>query len=131
LNTPAILAATRQASSFDDWADVDFGLLCDAAAWFRDNDATGLTPRQVPVPGMHAKWLNTRRHLVASLAGLETLPLAAAHPPRVHLTYLDPEHRAAGGRRHDCISVGDQALWGSRTRPLVLTWASMRLARTR
>ena len=99
----------RMLREVDDWADVDFALLCDAAAWFRDNDATGLTPRQVPVPGMHAKWLNTRQHLVASLAGLETLPLAAAHPPRVHLTYLDPEHRAAGGRRHDCISVGDQA----------------------
>jgi hypothetical protein len=91
-----------------DWADVDFALLCDAAAWFRDNDATGLTPRQVPIPGMHAKWLNTRQHLVAALAGLETLPLAPAHPPRVHLTYLDPEHHASGGRRHDCISIGDE-----------------------
>jgi hypothetical protein len=26
---------------------------------------------------------------------------------------------------------GNKALWGSRTRPLVLTWVSMRLARTR
>ena len=90
-----------------DWADVDFALLGDAAAWFRDNDATGMTPRQVPVPGMHAKWLNTRQHLVAALAGLDELPLASAHPPRVHLTYLDPKHRAAGGRRHDCVSLGD------------------------
>jgi hypothetical protein len=91
----------------DAWTEVDFELLCDAAAWFRDEDATGLTPRQVPVPGMHAKWLNTRQHLVAALAGLEALPLAPSHPPRVHLTYLDPDHRAAGGRLHDCVSVGD------------------------
>ena len=98
----------RMLREVDNWTDVDFALLCDAAAWFRDNDATGLTPRQVPVPGMHAKWLNTRQHLVAALAGLDTLPLMAAHPPRVHLTYLDPEHRAVGGRRHDCVSVGDQ-----------------------
>jgi hypothetical protein len=97
----------RMLRDIDDWADVDFALLCDAAAWFRDNDATGLTPRQVPVPGMHAKWLNTRQHLVAALAGLDELPLALAHPPRIHLTYLDPGHRAAGGRRHDCISLGD------------------------
>ncbi len=97
----------RMLREVDDWADVDFALLCDAAAWFRDNKATGLTPRQVPVPGMHAKWLNTRQHLVATLAGLDALPLAPAHPPRVHLTYLDPEHRAAGGRRHDCVSLGD------------------------
>ncbi len=91
----------------DDWTEVDFALLCDAAAWFRNNDATGLTPRQVPVPGMHAKWLNTRRHLVATLADLENLPLTPAHSARVHLTYLDPHHRAAGGRHHDCVSVGD------------------------
>jgi hypothetical protein len=63
----------RVLQEVDDWADVDFALLCDAASWFRENDATGLTPRQVPIPGMHAKWLNTRQHLVASLAGLESL----------------------------------------------------------
>ena len=97
----------RMLREVDDWADVDFALLCDAAVWFRDTDTTGLTPRQVPIPGMHAKWLNTRQHLVAAFAGLDELPLAPAHPPRVHLTYLDPEHRAAGGRRHDCISLGD------------------------
>jgi hypothetical protein len=91
----------------DSWTDVDFGLLCAAAAWFAERDAAGLTPRQVPIAGMHAKWLNTRRHLVAALAGREQLRLAPSHPPRVHLTYLDPDHRAAGGRRHDCISVGD------------------------
>jgi hypothetical protein len=90
-----------------DWTDADFTLLCEAAAWFRDNDAAGLTPRQVPVPGMHAKWLNTRQHLVAALAGIEALPLAPPHPPRVHLTYLDPQHRAAGRRHHDCVSIGD------------------------
>jgi hypothetical protein len=98
----------RMLRDIDDWSDVDFAVLCDAATWFRNNDAAGLTPRQVPVPGMHAKWLNTRQHLVALLAGLEALPLAPAHPPRVHLTYLDPEHRASGGRRYDCITIGDQ-----------------------
>jgi hypothetical protein len=92
----------------DAWTDVDFALLCDAAAWFRDHDASGLTPRQVPVPGMHAKWLNARQHLVAALASLDALPLAPAHPSRVHLTYLDPDHRAADGRLHDCVSVGDR-----------------------
>lgn len=91
----------------DTWTDTDFTLLCDAAAWFRDHDAAGLSPRQVPVPGMHAKWLNTRQHLVATLADLDALPLAPPHPARVHLTYLDPDHRAAGGRHHDCISIGD------------------------
>ncbi|WP_250282328.1 Wadjet anti-phage system protein JetD domain-containing protein [Frankia sp. CiP1_Cm_nod2] len=98
----------RMLREVDDWTDTDFALLCDAAEWFRNNDATGLTPRQVPVPGMHAKWLNTRQHLVAALAGLDMLPVAPAHPARLHLTYLDPHHRAAGGRHHDCISIGDR-----------------------
>lgn len=90
-----------------DWTNIDFALLCQAAAWFRENDATGLTPRQVPIPGMHAKWLNTRQHLVAALASMEALPLMPPHPPRVHLTYLDSQYRAEGGRHHDCVSIGD------------------------
>jgi hypothetical protein len=98
----------RMLREIGDWTDTDFELLCTAAAWFRDHDATGLTPRQVPVPGLHAKWLNTRQHLVATLAGRDRLPLAPPHPARVHLTYLDPQHRAAGGRLHDCISVADR-----------------------
>jgi hypothetical protein len=98
----------RLLRTVDGWSDLDFALLIQAGAWFRDHDATGLTPRMVPIPGMHAKWLNTRRDLVANLAGLTELPLTTAHPPRVHLTYLDPGHRAAGGRHHDCVSLGDQ-----------------------
>lgn len=87
----------------------DATLAFSAAAWFAQHaaDARDLTPRQVPVEGLHAKWLNKRQALVANLAGLEQLGLRPAHPARVHLTYLDPAHVAAGGRRHDCLSVGD------------------------
>ena len=116
----------RMLREVDKWTDVDFALLCDAAAWFRDNDATGLTPRQVPVPGMHAKWLNTRQHLVAALAGLDTLPLAPAHPPRVHLTYLDPEHSC---RRRSAPRLRQRR----RPRPVARThrrWSSSRRTRT-
>lgn len=89
--------------------DVDVGLLCTTAGWFRYHGgiAIGLTPRQVPVPGVHAKWLNTSAHLVAELAGLPELGLAPGHPPRIHFTYLDPEHLDGGGRRHDSATVGD------------------------
>lgn len=44
--------------------DTDLAVLCAAATWFRENDGSGYTPRQVPVPGMHSKWLSgetTRR----------------------------------------------------------------------
>nr|WP_273378524.1 DUF2220 domain-containing protein [Actinopolymorpha pittospori] len=32
------------------------------------------------------------------------------HPARFHFTYLDPDHLAHGGRRHDSYNVGDAAL---------------------
>lgn len=92
-----------------DWSDLDVDLLCRAGAWFAANDATGLTPRQVPIAGMHAKWLNTSQHLVAALAGRDTLGLVTTHPARVHVTYLDPGYLAAGGRMHDCFTAGDRA----------------------
>ncbi|KUI02635.1 Wadjet anti-phage system protein JetD domain-containing protein [Mycobacterium sp. IS-3022] len=103
----AVEELARTLRNTDDYNDVDFRLLCDTAAWFQTNSAVGLTPRQVPIPGVHAKWLNTSQHLVERLAGIDSLGLAPAHPPRVHLTYLDPGYRASGGRRHDVAAVGD------------------------
>jgi hypothetical protein len=91
----------------DGLTDVDFELLLRAGAWFAENSAEGLTPRQVPLEGFHAKWLNTRQHLVATLAGKTDLGLVQNHPSRIHFSYLDPDHLAAGGRKHDSASVGD------------------------
>lgn len=90
--------------------DVDFDLACRAGAWFRRNDATGLTARQVPLVGFHAKWLDVagRRAVVACLAGLDELPLTE-RPAQVRFTYLDPAYLAGGGRCHDSWVVGD--LW--------------------
>lgn len=90
----------------DCYSDLDFGLLLDVAAWFQTNDAAGMTPREVPVPGVHAKWLNTHGPAVEALVR-RPLELARRHPARVHFTYLDPDHLAGGGRRHDSASVGD------------------------
>ena len=51
--------------------DTDFTILLAAAAWLRDNPRSGLMPRQVPVAGMHSKWLRKHRALVlALLAGI-------------------------------------------------------------
>lgn len=89
--------------------DTDFDVLERVARWFSANAAAavGLTPRQVPVGGVHAKWLNKHQHLVRTLAGLDDLGLAPAHPARVHFTYLDPDYLTGGGRRHDCHNTGD------------------------
>ncbi|GAA3348637.1 DUF2220 family protein [Amorphoplanes nipponensis] len=105
LAAPTLLAPT--VAAVDTLDDVDFDLLRRAATWFRTNDATGLTPRQVPIEGLHAKWLNHRHHLVRRLSGSDDLRLLPPHPPRVHFTYLDPTHRGAGGRHHDSATLGD------------------------
>lgn len=105
------LAAGRLPSllrSFDRYTDVDFALALSAAQWFQANDATGLTPRQVPVPGVHAKFLNTRQADILALSGRDCLGLLPAHPSRIHFTYLDPDHRRSGARLHDSATVGDR-----------------------
>lgn len=48
----------------------DFGLLVRAARWFSANGRSGLTVRQVPVVGMHTKWLARHRALVLALLNL-------------------------------------------------------------
>lgn len=100
-------------------SDTDFNLVLRAAEWFRDNDATGLTPRQVPIVGLHSKWLNTRKRLVLLLSGQDTLGLEG-RPQIVHFTYLDPMHRAAGGRVHDSATVGDATVPAYTPRTIVI-----------
>ncbi|MEU6720407.1 Wadjet anti-phage system protein JetD domain-containing protein [Nonomuraea sp. NPDC046802] len=104
---PGTAEYSRIVRAVDNYSDVDFDLLCTAASWFTSNTASGLTPRQVPIEGLHAKWLNTHRHLVQALAGLESLQLLPEHPQRIHFTYLDPDHLVSGKRRHDSATVGD------------------------
>jgi hypothetical protein len=90
--------------------DVNFDILCRTAAWFRDtppDERAGLTPRQVPLEGVHAKWLDKHEALVRALAALDDLELLPPHPARIHFTYLDPHHLDNGGRQHDSYSVGD------------------------
>ncbi len=88
--------------------EVDFDLACKAGVWFARNDASGLTARQVPLAGFHAKWLDVsgRRVVVARLAGLDALPLAK-RPFQVRFTYLDPAYLSARGRRFDSWVAGD------------------------
>jgi hypothetical protein len=98
----------RVVRAADPISDTDFGLLIEAAQWFTSNTAAGLTPRQVPLPGFHGKWLNRNQGLIRALTGMDDLGLVH-RPTRVHFTYLDPEHRASGGRHHESITIGDSA----------------------
>ncbi|WP_051191978.1 Wadjet anti-phage system protein JetD domain-containing protein [Microbacterium luticocti] len=53
--------------------DYDFSLLLQVRTWFVKNPRSGMTIRQVPVEGLHTKWLAKHRALV-----IATLDLAAA-----------------------------------------------------
>jgi len=104
---PRLETQAQLLRSVDGYTDTDFVLLCEAADWFNSHDARGLTPRQVPIEGLHAKWLNTHQPQLLALTGKSDLGLLPRHPSRIHFTYLDPAHRAAGGRVHDSATVGD------------------------
>jgi hypothetical protein len=106
---PQLARLAGMIGDLDAFTDLDVDLLCRAADWFTTHNARGMTPRQVPIEGLHAKWLNTRRSLVAELAGVPDLGVLPSHPPRIHFTYLDPGYRASGRRRHDSSTVGDRA----------------------
>ena len=95
----------------DDAADVDFELACEAAGWFSEHDATGHTPREVPLEGFHAKWLDAlnRRKIVCLLAGLPALALKE-RPRLIRFHYLDPAYLATGARAHDSLLEGDASL---------------------
>lgn len=112
---PDLPRAVRAAAKL---SDVDFEVLlrvCDyflsraADARTRGQSPPPLTPRQVPIEGVHAKWLNSHTGLVRTITGIDDLGLLPPHPARFHFTYLDPDHLARGGRRHDSHSSGDTA----------------------
>ena len=105
---PDLSSGARVLGEVDSYTDQDFELLMKAGHWFAVNDVTGLTPRQVPIEGLHAKWLNTRQGTVATLARKPALGLTRNHPSRIHFTYLDPEYRSSGRRIHDSATVGDR-----------------------
>lgn len=106
---PLVAEPAKAIRLLDPYSVVDFELLLTVADWYlaEPTRAHGITPRQVPIPGVHGKWLESHRAGVLALTGLDELGLLPAHPQRIHFTYLDPAHRAAGSRVHDSATVGD------------------------
>jgi len=87
-------------------SDVDFDLARASAAWFDQHDATGLTTRQVPITGLHAKWLDRNMRLVSGLAGRADLGLVT-RPSRIHFSYLDGRWIRQGNRRRDSVALDE------------------------
>lgn len=93
----------------DDYRDVDFNLLLEVTAWFLADPTRGIgpiRPRQLPIPGVHTKWVNHHRTAICALTGLPRIDVES-HPGRFRFTYLDPHYRSSGRRRHDSGTVGD------------------------
>jgi hypothetical protein len=130
---PNLVAAVRAATRL---SDVDFDIACRVCDWYLTRAPTTaqqpVTPRQMPIEGVHAKWLGDHQGLVRTITGITDLGLLPPHPGRFHFTYLDPHYRAgttrgtsnradneagngAGerarvvepGRLHDSYSAGD------------------------
>jgi len=87
-------------------SDVDFDLARTAAAWFHEHDATGLTTRQVPIAGLHAKWLDSNMRIVTGLSGRADLGLIT-RPSRIHFSYLDSCWLRQGNRRRDSVALDE------------------------
>jgi hypothetical protein len=87
-------------------SNVDFDLAITAASWFRQHDAAGLTARQVPIAGLHAKWLDSNTRLVTGLSGRPELGLVK-RPSRIQFSYLDRCWLEQGNRRRDSISIDE------------------------
>ncbi|WP_277211572.1 Wadjet anti-phage system protein JetD domain-containing protein [Isoptericola croceus] len=87
-------------------ADAD--VVAEAVRWFSAQaDLSHLTARQVPaVP--HTKWLDRHGGALAAVLGWDPRDRLARRPAVAHLTYLDPDYLAAGGRRHDSWTAGDE-----------------------
>lgn len=100
--TPTTLKATYRLS------DADTAVLFAAVAWLPAHpDLSAWTARQLPIPGMHSKWLETHGGLLQTVTGRDVRAEVRPRLAVVHLTYVDPEYIASGKRRHDAWTTGD------------------------
>jgi hypothetical protein len=60
-------ALSRHFDVLADYSSGDFERLARMLAWLQANPASGLYPRQLPVPGLDSKWLENRTRLLADL----------------------------------------------------------------
>jgi hypothetical protein len=83
-------------------------VLINAVTWLRQHPDVGTwTLRQLPVPGMHTKWLDTHGALLRDVSGRDVRDEVRPRLTVMHLTYVDPDHAASGQRRHDAWTTGD------------------------
>lgn len=100
--TPATLRAVHRLQAHD------VGVLLRAVDWLRQHpDLSAWTLRQLPIRGMHTKWLDSHGALLREVSGRDVRAEVRPRPAVVHLTYVDPGYLASGRRRHDAWTTGD------------------------
>ncbi|GLJ61460.1 hypothetical protein GCM10017576_15890 [Microbacterium barkeri] len=92
-------AVQRHGTSLARLSEADLLLLGEVVEWLVENPASGYRLRQVPIPGMHTKWLGAHRALVEALhsaaTGRESLGLITSMPG-VRVRFLDARLRPGG-----------------------------------
>jgi hypothetical protein len=88
--------------------DADVDVLISAITWLAAHPDLGeWTPRQLPIPEMHTKWLESHEPLLRNLLGRDIAGETRRRLAVAHLTYVDPAYLATGQRRHDGWTTDD------------------------
>jgi hypothetical protein len=129
---PNCEAALRRIAPWLGSATVDdYRRLISVVDWLTANPHSGLWLRQLPVPGLHTKWVETNisalRPLLASRLGrdssgsFEALAGLSFDTPRRRVRILDHELRAAlGGLEDITVSIEALAEWALPVRAVVV-----------
>jgi hypothetical protein len=114
----AVAAWPHLAEPLRQWADYlarlnaeDFARFQSAFTWLVAHPDSGLLVRQIPVEGLHSKWIESHAAALASLlaahrgaertGSLLAVAGLASEAPRRRIRLLDPRLRAAVGGLHD------------------------------
>jgi len=62
-----ISVVSKHWNYFNSESDADIQIMCNVLTWFMKNNKSGLYERQIPVTGLHTKWLEKRRKSIKSL----------------------------------------------------------------
>ena len=99
---------SRQFDVLADYSQADFDRIVSLLAWLEENPSSGLYLRQLPIEGLHTKWIEKRTALVSDLvralrssdepADVYALCGLQRQPNRLRLRVLCPElRRSVGG----------------------------------
>jgi len=102
----------KQFNILADYTDEDFERVVSTLAWLEVNPASGLYIRQLPIPGIHSKWLENKTalfgRLLKRIQNDEDSPLAfyeyvgiRTEPILLRFRVLDPQLRALFGGLRD------------------------------